>query len=251
MNELPLVFLGGLLGSSHCIGMCGGFALTVGLGARGWTGNLGRQVVYSVGRIFTYAFGGAVAGFAGWRLTQTDLPLIGVQAGLSILAGALLVWQGSAAAGLRLRRRGAAGTGGCLAQSAFATFLRSPGWHNVFLAGVLTGFLPCGLVYAFLALATSSGNLLTGLTTMAVFGAGTVPVMVATGAGASLLSLAARKWLFRVAAACVVVTGLLSIGRGAAFLIEPDPAACPLCREREAATSDSVGDPLNDASAGR
>ena len=46
MIELPLVFLGGLLGSAHCVGMCGGFALSIGLGARGFAANLGRQLIY-------------------------------------------------------------------------------------------------------------------------------------------------------------------------------------------------------------
>ncbi len=35
MIELPLVFLGGLLGSAHCIGMCGGFAVSIGIGSSG------------------------------------------------------------------------------------------------------------------------------------------------------------------------------------------------------------------------
>ena len=53
MIELPLVFLGGLLGSAHCVGMCGGFALTIGLGARDVAANVCRQLVYTAGRIFT------------------------------------------------------------------------------------------------------------------------------------------------------------------------------------------------------
>ena len=49
MIELPLVFLGGLLGSAHCVGMCGGFAVSIGLGSRGFAANLRRQVIYTAG----------------------------------------------------------------------------------------------------------------------------------------------------------------------------------------------------------
>ena len=73
MIELPLVFLGGLLGSAHCVGMCGGFAVSIGIGSRGLASNLRRQLVYTAGRIFTYSFFGIVAGYAGlWIAAQGE-----------------------------------------------------------------------------------------------------------------------------------------------------------------------------------
>src|SRR5690606_2384539 len=51
MIEWSLIFLGGLLGSAHCIGMCGGFAIAIGAGATRWSSNALRQVIYSLGRI--------------------------------------------------------------------------------------------------------------------------------------------------------------------------------------------------------
>ncbi len=65
------------------------------------------------------------------------------------------------------------------------------------------------LVYGLLALAASSGDLLLGGTMMICFGVGTAPVMILTGCGGSLLNLTARKHLDRVAAWCVVLTGLI------------------------------------------
>ena len=73
MIELPLLFTAGILGSTHCLGMCGPFALAIGSQAPGWKSNLLRQLVYSAGRIFTYASLGAMAGFGGWRLGRTSL----------------------------------------------------------------------------------------------------------------------------------------------------------------------------------
>jgi sulfite exporter TauE/SafE len=100
------------------------------------------------------------------------------------------------------------------------------------LAGVLTGFLPCGLVYGFLALASSSASVWVGLLIMSLFGAGTAPLMILAGAGGSLLALAGRRNLLRVSAVCVCVAGLVSIARGLLFLQNwgvPETARCVLC----------------------
>ena len=95
----------------------------------------------------------------------------------------------------------------CLAGTFVGPFLNSPRLSNVLLAGVLTGFLPCGLVYGYLALASSSASIRDGLLTMCIFGAGTGPLMILAGTGASLLSHGRRRNLLRISAVCVVLTG--------------------------------------------
>ena len=100
---------------------------------------------------------------------------------------------------------------------------------GIFLAGLATGFLPCGLVYAFLLIAARTSDLLWGAAVMSVFGLGTVPLMVTTGTTAGALSLRWRTRLFAVAGWCVVAVGMLSLYRGWAFLTVDDPAACPFC----------------------
>jgi sulfite exporter TauE/SafE len=79
--------------------------------------------------------------------------------------------------------------------------------------------------------------MLRGMTVMALFGLGTLPVLALLGCGSSLLGLAWRKRIFQAAAVCVVLTGLLTVGRGVAFLGGPtnDPLpGCPLCSGDEA-----------------
>jgi sulfite exporter TauE/SafE len=236
MIELPLIFLGGLLGSAHCVGMCGGFALTIGVGASGLRSNLGRQLVYTLGRVLTYAFFGVAAGYAGLWLAHKAGTLVNVQAGLSMIAGGLLMFQGSRALGIIPRRLFAASGGGgtpCLAGTFVGPFMTAPGWSNVLIAGVLTGFLPCGLVYGFLTLASSSASVLRGLLTMCAFGAGTAPIMILTGVGGSLLSHSGRRQLLWVSAVCVLVTGLISLARGIMFIQFPGSSAldaCPFCQ---------------------
>lgn len=232
MTAFSLVFIAGLLGSAHCIGMCGPFALAIGSTTVNWKHNLARQLTYTMGRVFTYAVFGLVAGAVGLYVQQRLPSLINVAAILAIVAGFFLLYQGLLAA--RIIRRKSPDVSGiaCLADGMFATFFKSPGLHNVFLAGLFTSLLPCGLLYGFVALAASSGDLLIGAATMIVFGLGTAPVMILTGCGGSLISKKARKHLYQVAAWCVILTGLISIARGAGFVEVPgwfEASGCPMC----------------------
>jgi sulfite exporter TauE/SafE len=232
MIDWLLIFTGGLLGSSHCLGMCGGFVLTLGTARTRFRNNLFRQMVYSLGRVFTYSCAGAVAGYAGWRLTVELRTILRAQAVLSITAGLLLVLQGLAALGIVHVGLSFAGKRPCLGPSFFAALLGATRAYNVFLGGMVNGLLPCGLVYAYLALAASSGGWLWGWAVMAAFGLGTVPAMVLAGCGGSLLSATCRRRLMTVAAWCVVVTGSITILRGCGFLQAGDllgTSACPGC----------------------
>ena len=262
MNELPLIALGGLLGSSHCVGMCGPFALTIGLSARGWSSALTRQVAYSLGRIFTYSCAGAVGGIRRVATCRSRLilrlnPSRTVRVGRSTpgragsacrqsSAPSAATFQ-SVAPGPRAQTGASAYHAGgslpCGALRNFGGLLRSANLTHVFLGGLFTGFLPCGLVYAYLRLAASTADLFHGWLTMAAFGSGTVPAMVLAGAGGRLLSLAARRRLLQVAACCVIITGMLTIYRGAyawptsARGGTSDGPACPFCAAKIKPTS--------------
>jgi sulfite exporter TauE/SafE len=229
MIEWPLLVASGMLGSAHCLGMCGPFALTIGSATPALRKNLLRQSAYSAGRLFTYAVLGAIAGFAGASVSQRLAGWTNVPAVLAIAAGILLVLQGLLAAGV-LSRRPMAG-GACPGGAAFRALLSARGALDAFLAGLFTGLLPCGLLYGMLALAAATHDPARGLVTMAAFGLGTVPAMVAAGLGGSILGLAARRHLHAIAAWCLVLTGCVSIARGAGFFhfADTDPAGCPLC----------------------
>jgi sulfite exporter TauE/SafE len=218
--------------------MCGGFALLLGMGRPSLARNLLTQLCYTAGRVCTYTALGATAGFIGMRMAQSAQSWGNIPAALCVLAGLFLVVEGLAAAGINLRVRHWSGSSamGCLVGSPFGSLLRGPGLQNAFAAGLLTGFLPCGLVYAFLSLAAATGDLVSGGVTMAVFGLGTLPLMVTTGAGGMLLSLMSRRRLLRAAAWCVVLTGCVTIARGAGFLPLPGRSsspACPFCQPTE------------------
>jgi sulfite exporter TauE/SafE len=228
--EWPLLVMSGMLGSAHCLGMCGPFALAVGSAAPSWRANFSRQMTYSGGRIFTYAVLGATLAFAGGRLAVALPGWTNVPAVLAIAAGVLLVVQGLLAAGV-IRKRGVTAAAACPGAGAFKALLGARSLVEVFLAGLFTGLLPCGLLYGMLALAASTHDVASGLVTMVAFGLGTVPAMAAAGLGGSLLGLAARRRLHAIAAWCLVLTGCISIARGAghlSFTSEPPPG-CPFC----------------------
>jgi uncharacterized protein len=233
MSDWPLILLGGLLGSSHCVGMCGALAISVGLPARSIGAGLFRQVVYSAGRIFTYTFAGIIAGGVAGRWKGASLGTLHVQSLLAIAGGTLLVVQALHTLGLFSRWRiGMRKGNACLTGGLLATFLQSRNSWDALLAGMLTGFLPCGLVYAYVALSASTGSALEGALTMALFGAGTVPLMVLTGSSASLITLAARRRVLRLAACCVLITGGMTLHRGISGAIaswNEVPASCPHC----------------------
>ncbi|THF56254.1 sulfite exporter TauE/SafE family protein, partial [Pseudothauera rhizosphaerae] len=105
-SELWLVFLAGMAGSMHCLGMCGGFACALGADGRGAGATLRRHLVYNLGRVTTYCFLGALAGLAGGWLAGHGGVGAGVglaQRALALLAGLLMVAAGLQLLGLPAR----------------------------------------------------------------------------------------------------------------------------------------------------
>ncbi len=242
MIELPLILLSGILGSAHCLGMCGPLAISLSAGAPPGANHLNRQLIFSIGRIFTYSFCGAVAGLGGAWMTTQSSGFVQSQATLAVFAGVFLVLMGLVTAGVLPRPLyGLLGRMPCGASSWLKTFLAGPGWSGPLLAGLFTGFIPCGLVYAFLLKAGSTASMGSGMLTMLAFGMGTVPLMVLVGYGGQFLSLVSRAHLFRIAAWCIVLTGAISIARGALLFHAENKsttATCPFC---ETATAEVPG----------
>jgi sulfite exporter TauE/SafE len=194
--------LAGLVGSPHCVGMCGGFAVAA--SARGKAGAL----AWSLGRLTTYATLGALAGAAGQALPGPTW--VG-----TAVAAAFLVWFAAKLAGVgadvSLPIPGLAKAGRALAGRADL-----PGR---FAFGAVNGLLPCGLVYAALAFPVASGSALYGALAMVAFGLGTTPALAFAATGLRRLtahSLGARRAL---------AAGVLVLGLGSLFLRVPAPAA--------------------------
>lgn len=174
----------GLLGSSHCLGMCGGIVGALNMGV----GNLnsraaalfGYQLAYNVGRICSYVLVGLLAGTLGASLVELGLsPVAGklFAAAFMIALGLYLAnwWRGLALLerlGARLWRHIQP-----LGQRLFP--IRNP--FQAFLLGCLWGWLPCGLVYAVVAWSLTTANAIDAARLMLGFGLGTLPAMLLAG----------------------------------------------------------------------
>jgi sulfite exporter TauE/SafE len=209
----------GLLGSTHCVAMCGGVVAVscsaVPLKRRATpAAQLPYTLAYNAGRIASYACAGAAAGFFGSAVASLGL-VAQAQLGLRLLAGVMMILVGVYVAGLGpalawLERAGAPLWRLIAPWARRLVPLRSP-WTALAL-GMLWGWMPCGLVYAALAAAVTSGSPLSGAATMAAFGLGTLPMLLAMGSAAAAVARAAKIRGVRMAAGLAIVGfGLLHL----------------------------------------
>jgi sulfite exporter TauE/SafE len=209
-----VLFLAGLLGGGHCIGMCGGIvtALTFNLprGRRRW----GILLGYNLGRMTSYVVIGAVLGALAHSVFNQTRPL---QIALYLLANLMIIAMGLYLAGLSsaivlmekigqpVWRRLQPLVKGLLPVKSF--------WQAI-AAGMVWGWLPCGLVYSASLSALASGSARSGALAMLCFALGTLPNLLAMGAFADTLRGALQKGPVRLAAGLLVTAmGALQLGR--------------------------------------
>lgn len=183
----------GLVGSLHCIGMCGCFAVACGGSVRqSFFWHAGRLTTYMVLGALAGAFGGAIPG-PGW-----------VAGAVSTL---LILWFALVLAGIlpepKVRIPGV--------QEAASNLISRPEAGARYLFGLANGLLPCGLVYATLAIPVALGEPGPGAAAMLLFGLGTVPALAAVTFGLRKAALQDMR-IRRLLAAAVLLAGLWSIG---------------------------------------
>jgi uncharacterized protein len=220
MNEFSViaVFIVGLLGGVHCLGMCGSivgiFTSQVPKDTARWPFHL----AYSCGRIASYAAAGALVGAVGQAglLLRDAVP---VQHLLFALSSLMLIVLGSYLAGLWGAARQLERLGGGLwkrLQPYTTKLLPVNTVPRALGLGALWGWLPCGLVYSVLLSALASGSAAQGVLVMLAFGLGTLPNLLAIG----LFWESIKGWVqsprIRLSAGLLVaafgVYGLLKVG---------------------------------------
>ena len=219
----------GLVGSLHCAGMCGPLALALpSAGNTALAYVLGR-VAYNLGRIVTYCALGLVFGLVG-----ATLWLAGIQRWVSIALGAALLL------GLFASRRLVRWNPVILVvdqlKSRMSGLLRRRSLGSLAVLGLLNGLLPCGLVYVACAGAAATGGILAGAQYMAVFGVGTVPMMLALSLSGKLMPVSLRLQLRKAIPVCIFLLAALLILRGMSLgipYLSPDlSAGSPSCCHR-------------------
>ncbi len=200
----------GLLGSTHCLGMCGGIVGVLNAGSarskRPIAARMGYNLGYNAGRIISYIVAGIIAGSLGALISQSALATVAPYG--RFIAGALMIalglylagWSGLIAiferAGSHLWR---------IIEPLGRRFMPAKSPYQAFGLGLVWGWLPCGLVYSALGLAIVSASPVGGAATMLAFGLGTLPMLMAMGTAADLLVKLARKPLVRQAAGAFII----------------------------------------------
>jgi sulfite exporter TauE/SafE len=213
---LLTVFVASLVGSLHCIGMCGPFvAFYSGADGSGGARRLLSHTAYSGGRLLTYVVFGLAAGSIGAALDVAG-SLAGFQRVAAVLAGVTMILWGLLALlqirGVRVfRHLSSGGRISSLLHRGFSLVGDKPPVVRAGVVGLLSGFLPCGWLWAFVVTAAGTGSALKGAAVMTAFWAGTVPALLAVGLGAQLVSGPLRRRVPMVTAILLVALGLYAI----------------------------------------
>ncbi len=208
--SLLTAFTIGLLGLTHCLGMCGGIlgTLDAGIGQKAdrFGGRFPFHLAYNTGRIASYVIAGFLAGFLGSLAATASfgnaLPAGRIVAGIIMIALGLYLagwWQVIAVleqAGQRIWQ---------IVEPVGRNFIPVNSPIQAFGLGLIWGWLPCGLVYSALALAMASATPLNGAMTMAAFGLGTLPALLSFAVFAGSLRKWVRHPLIRQAAGMTIV----------------------------------------------
>ena len=201
----------GLLGSFHCIGMCGPIAFMLPVDQSNAYRKIIQIAIYHFGRLLSYSILGLVFGLIG-----KGLYLFGFQQQLSIIIGIVMIvvvlipYKTFAKYNFskplfKIISKVKSGLGSALKKKTLDTFLT---------IGFLNGFLPCGLVYMAVFGAIASGNAFEGSIYMTFFGLGTIPLMTTTIYFSHFLKGALRQKIQKAIPVFVVLIGVLFILRG-------------------------------------
>ncbi len=208
------VFVASLLGSLHCVGMCGPFALLASANPENRSSSIVPTLAYSLGRLLTYSCVGFVFGLLGLAINQGG-SLAGWQQAATYVAGGLMIVVGFIALvrylGFRVAVPGFANRVERLLQSLFRRTTSLTPLKRALTIGMLTSLMPCGWLYTFAIAAAGSGNPFWGVVIMASFWLGTVPIMVGLMLGAHRFSQSLQRRLPAVMASLVILIGVFTI----------------------------------------
>lgn len=201
----------GLLGSFHCVGMCGPIAFMLPVDRSNSTKKVVQIFTYHFGRILAYSSIGLVFGLVG-----KSLYIFGIQQQLSIAIGLLMIIivlipvrtfnkYNFSKPIYKLISKVKSSLGKALKKKTADTFLT---------IGFLNGFLPCGLVYMAVFASMAMQNAAQGSLYMALFGLGTIPLMTSAIYLGKFLNTSVKRRIQKAIPVFVVIIGVLFIIRG-------------------------------------
>lgn len=207
-------FLVGIVGSLHCVGMCGPIAAILPYQGASKIGTAANVLKYHAGRILTYSILGAMIGLVG-----RGIYIAGWQSTLSIIAGIFLLVL--AVFSVRVERKfirlpGVSRLFGFV-RAQLAEFLHQKHQRHFIFIGMLNGLLPCGMVYLAITGALATGSVWQGAVYMSLFGAGTIPLLLLVSVFGNWVGMKVRNVMRRAIPGFLVLFALLLIFRGVNF----------------------------------
>ncbi|QEG20422.1 sulfite exporter TauE/SafE family protein [Mariniblastus fucicola] len=258
---LGTVFVASLLGSLHCVGMCGPFALLASATDEKRKSALLPSLAYSGGRLVTYSIVGLLFGSIGLAL-NVGTSFNQWQQSATIAAGVLMILVGVISLarwmGWRIWMPQVFKPVQKKLGRAFNWARQLPPLSKAFTIGALTSLMPCGWLYTFAITAAGTGSPLWGMALMISFWAGTVPIMLALVLGVDRIGVAVQQKLPPLMAGLVIAIGLFTIflrapvaianeetvTTGTDSLVDSvlniDHEALPCCQGKETEVSDEV-----------
>ncbi len=203
-------FLFGLLGSFHCIGMCGPIAFVLPIDRASRFKSILQTSLYHLGRIFSYGLIGALFGFLGkgfyfFGLQQQLSIFVGLTMILSVITPKLFSKLSITRPIIKFTNQIKNQLGNSLKKKESSTF---------FTIGFLNGLLPCGLVYMAMIASLTSSSILEGVLYMVLFGLGTVPLMSAVVLLGNITNYVNRQRIQKLIPVALVIMGLFFVLRG-------------------------------------
>ena len=201
----------GLLGSFHCVGMCGPIAFMLPVDRSNSFKKITQILAYHLGRLLAYAIIGLCFGLIG-----KSLNMFGLQQQLSIVIGLLMIAvilipihtfnnYNFSKPIFRFISKIKNELGAALKKKSVDTFLT---------IGFLNGFLPCGLVYMAVFASIAIGNAWESSLNMMLFGLGTIPLMTTAIYVGKFLNSTVKQRIQKAIPVFVIIIGLLFILRG-------------------------------------
>ncbi len=211
----------GMVGSLHCMGMCGPLVMALNPKGARFTRLLAHKLVYNLGRVLAYSLIGALAGALGYGLVQTGVANIVAitMGGLLALGWLLPAKHYSKVPGGKLLARPVN-----YLKRSIGRYLGQQSYGSAFFVGFLNGWLPCGLVYMALAAAVTTSSALWGSLYMAVFGLGTLPMLLVVALGGQWLKQKLPARLNKLVPVYALILALFLIYRGLALGLPFSPA---------------------------
>ncbi len=201
----------GLLGSFHCVGMCGPIAFMLPVSRDNKLKKFLQILLYHGGRLLAYSTIGLAFGIVG-----KGLNLFGFQQQLSIATGILMIAIILLPAGkfqkYNFSRPLTLFIG--KVKSSLGVAFKKKSADTFFTIGFLNGFLPCGLVYMAVIGAVATGSIQQGSLYMLLFGLGTIPLMTSAIYFSGLLNKISRRKINKLIPVFVVIIGILFVIRG-------------------------------------